>query len=500
MSLLITSDAWAKWQPVIEELYADYEFPVATRSQFNALLALYSGDGISFRTIHDHWRFVIDTIRSGDSIEDIVSICVIARSEKGSVDDGWVITRTCAIHGNQNAEKVVQGRNLSWFKVTSDGRSYQHCCRAEVVGPYGAHHPWRSWEGTRLCINQHSYAQEIVSLRQQLEESKNTKSSKRKQSEIVVIEDDIEESPVVKKLRKSKAKYNDAKTEAEDRAIAAENHAANLEDELATLRAEAAEKKTLLAKKDKAMDDLRRESAIKDGSLQKLRDQVAKHKSKKKTIQDSDITEDLEASMRANEAKITDLASENNVLKGVVDSQKTEMEHLKTRLTWFEDTEVPNLAYKVRSRNYLLEVTRNELDGLKDAMKSALDLSLERRSKSGAKANQEQQRDPAQVDEKQQDGASLSSQKKKGKRRPHAHPGPPPAGFFDGNENLDEGDRNVLHHLNVEIPYRPSPDRVKMETEHSGVYMPSSKMSTDDDNGNIHPSRQVLVGHSCTQN
>ncbi|EQB52932.1 hypothetical protein CGLO_07402 [Colletotrichum gloeosporioides Cg-14] len=482
MSLLITSDAWAKWQPVIEELYADYEFPVATRSQFNALLALYSGDGISFRTIHDHWRFVVDTIRSGDSIEDIVSICVIARSEKGSVDDGWVITRTCAIHGNQNADKTVKGRNLSWFKVTSDGRSYQHCCRAEVVGPYGAHTPWRSWEGTRLCINQHSYAQEIVSLRQQLEGSKNTKSSKRKQSEIVVIEDDIEESPVVKKLRKSKAKYKDAKTEAEDRAIAAENHAANLEDELATLRVEAAEKKTLLAKKDKAMDDLRRESAIKDGSLQKLRDQ------------------DLEASMRANEAKITDLASENNVLKGVVDSQKAEMEHLKTRLTWVENTEIPNLAYKVRSRNYLLEVTRNELDGLKDAMKSALDLSLERRSKSGAKANQEQQKDPAQVDEKQQDGKSLSSQQKKAKRRPHAYPGPPPAGFFDGNENLDEGDRNVLHLLNLEIPYRPSPDRVKMENGHSDIHMLSANMSTDGDNGNIHPSRQVLLEHSCTQN
>lgn len=151
MPIHITSDAWARWQPVIEELYANYDFPFNTRRNLNALLALYGGEGFSIRNTRDRWRFVMDTIRSGDAIEDVVGISVIARGQKMGLE-GWVISRKCDIHNVESPNKAVEGRDLTWFKVTSDGRSFQHCCREEVTGPFPAHVPWRSWESTRLTI------------------------------------------------------------------------------------------------------------------------------------------------------------------------------------------------------------------------------------------------------------------------------------------------------------------------------------------------------------
>ncbi|KAE9566891.1 hypothetical protein CGMCC3_g16943, partial [Colletotrichum fructicola] len=115
MPILISSDAWAKWQPVIEELHADYEFPVKTKTELNAILSLYTGEGISFCLNQDNWRFIIDVIRSRDDvIEDIVTISVIKRPQ-GNTDtaNGWLITRTCDIHGALNADKVVENRDLA---------------------------------------------------------------------------------------------------------------------------------------------------------------------------------------------------------------------------------------------------------------------------------------------------------------------------------------------------------------------------------------------------
>ncbi|KAK2763592.1 hypothetical protein CKAH01_15933 [Colletotrichum kahawae] len=332
MPILISSDAWAKWQPVIEELHAEYEFPVKTKTELNALLSLYTGEGISFCLNQDHWRYLIDVIRSSDVIEDIVTISVIKRPQGNStVADGWLITRICDIHGALNADKVVEDRDLAWFEMIKNNLR-RNCCRVEVSGPYVAQPPMGNWRGVRSAINQHSHVQEIASLRQQLQERKSDTSSKRKLSAVAVTQDDIAQSPAFKKLRRRKAKYKDAKTEAEDRASAAEDRGKSMELEIERLRVEVLEKKMLLTQKDKAMDDLRREYAIKDVSLGSLREQVAKQKNGFSTGAE-DLGEHLESAMKIDDDKTIGLATENSVLKGVVDQQKAEMNELTRKLT-----------------------------------------------------------------------------------------------------------------------------------------------------------------------
>ncbi|KAI8226976.1 hypothetical protein K4K54_003306 [Colletotrichum sp. SAR 10_86] len=303
MPILISSDAWAKWQPVIEELHADYEFPVKTKTELNAILSLYTGEGISFCLNQDHWRFIIDVIRSRDDvIEDIVTISVIKRPQ-GNINtaNGWLITRTCDIHGALNADK--------------------------------------------------------------LQEKKSETSSKRKLSVVAVTEDDIAESPAFKKLRKSKDKYKDAKTEAEDRATAAEDRGKHLEQEIESLRGELLQKKMLVAQKDKAINDLRREYAIKDVSLQSLREEVAKQRKRPSTGRE-DLGEHLESAMKINEDKAVGLVTENSVLKGVVDRQKAEMNELTRKLTR------GNRAMDTKSRDFkrlqelvLREVPQEKIPG-----------------------------------------------------------------------------------------------------------------------------------------
>ncbi|KAI8168866.1 hypothetical protein K4K49_002513 [Colletotrichum sp. SAR 10_70] len=365
MPILISSDAWAKWQPVIEELHADYEFPVKTKTELNAILSLYTGEGISFCLNQDHWRFIIDVIRSRDDvIEDIVTISVIKRPQGNTnTANGWLITRTCDIHGALNADKVVENRDLAWFGILKNSLSHKQCCRVEVTGPYVAQAPSGNWKGIRLAVNQYSYVREIASLRQQLQEKKSETSSKRKLSVVTVTEDDIAESPAFKKLRKSKAKYKDAKTEAEDRATAAEDRGKELEQEIESLRGELLQKKMLVAQKDKAINDLRREYAIKDVSLQSLREQVAKQR-KGPSTGGEDLGEHLESAMKINEDKAIGLATENSVLKGVVDRQKAEMNELTRKLTR------GNRAMDTKSRDFkrlqelvLREVPQQKIPG-----------------------------------------------------------------------------------------------------------------------------------------
>lgn len=216
------------------ELAADYQFPAQSMQELNILLALYSGKGITFRPEKDDWKYVIDTTRSGDTIFDIISICVIARQKNGSKRNGWIITRSCDIHGNDRADKVVEGGGLAWFKVTSDGRSNLHCCRVECDGPYQVRLRHRSWDNTRLSIIQQSYGQEVIELRRQLQEMTTKLSKKRKRPEVT--EEEIEDSHIVKKLRMSvqqleqrKAKYKAGKMEV----TAA---ARNLQEEMETMR------------------------------------------------------------------------------------------------------------------------------------------------------------------------------------------------------------------------------------------------------------------------
>ncbi|KAF4840112.1 hypothetical protein CGCSCA4_v010557 [Colletotrichum siamense] len=365
MPILISSDAWAKWQPVIEELHADYEFPVKTKTELNAILSLYTGEGISFCLNQDHWRFIIDVIRSRDDvIEDIVTISVIKRPQGNTnTANGWLITRTCDIHGALNADKVVENRDLAWFGILKNSLSHKQCCRVEVTGPYVAQAPLGNWKGIRLAVNQYSYVREIASLRQQLQEKKSETSSKRKLPVVAVTEDDIAESPAFKKLRKSKDKYKDAKTEAEDRATAAEDRGKHLEQEIESLRGELLQKKMLVAQKDKAINDLRREYAIKDVSLQSLREEVAKQRKRPSTGRE-DLGEHLESAMKINEDKAVGLVTENSVLKGVVDRQKAEMNELTRKLTR------GNRAMDTKSRDFkrlqelvLREVPQEKIPG-----------------------------------------------------------------------------------------------------------------------------------------
>ncbi|KAJ0385576.1 hypothetical protein COL922a_006075 [Colletotrichum nupharicola] len=359
MPILISSDAWAKWQPVIEELHADYEFPVKTKTELNAILSLYTGEGISFCLNQDNWRFIIDVIRSRDDvIEDIVTISVIKRPQGNTnTANGWLITRTCDIHGALNADKVVENRDLAWFGILKNSLSQKQRCRVEVTGPYVAQAPLGNWKGIRLAVNQYSYVREIAPLRQQLQEKKSETSSKRKLSVVAVTEDDIAESPAFKKLRKSKDKYKDAKTEAEDRATAAEDRGKDLEQEIESLR------EMLVAQKDKAINDLRREYAIKDVSLQSLCEQVAKQR-KGPSTGGEDLGEHLKSAMKINEDKAIGLATESSVLKGVVDRQKAEMNELTKKLTH------GNRAMDTKSRDFkrlqelvLKEVPQDKIPG-----------------------------------------------------------------------------------------------------------------------------------------
>ncbi|KAH0433729.1 hypothetical protein CcaCcLH18_05716 [Colletotrichum camelliae] len=230
MPIHITSDCWAKWQPAFAELYADYGFFADTERNFNTFIAWYRGEGSSFRTESTHWRFVIDTIRSGDEIIDVTAITIITKTENGSKRDGWVITRSCDVHGVLHAAKVVDGRKLAWYKVSSDGRVLGHCCQEECIGHNTKHIPTRSWDATRWTALRHSHAQEIISLRQEIQQQRAEASKKRKRSEVIVIDDDVESSPIVRKLRKAKAKL-------EGNVSASETQVNDLEKKLKNLRA-----------------------------------------------------------------------------------------------------------------------------------------------------------------------------------------------------------------------------------------------------------------------
>ncbi|KAK1852828.1 hypothetical protein CCHR01_04569 [Colletotrichum chrysophilum] len=369
MPLLIPSEVWAKWKPVLEELHAEYEFPVNTKSELNVLLSCYGGEGISFCTNQDHWRFTCDIVRSGDNIEEITTICVIRRPERGKVADGWLITQTCKIHGPQNADKVVDDRNIGWFRITGNGHSYQHCCGGEITGPYITKVSWGNWDVLRLRVNHHWNVQQIASLRQQLQERQSEKLLKRKVSLVDLTEDDTADSPTVKKLRKSKAKYKDGKAEAEDRAAAAEDRASaaesrasaaesrkkSMEQEIETLRGELIQKKMLVTKKDKAIDDLRRQYAIKDVSLQNLREEVARQKKNIALNHNEDLNEHLKSAMKIEDDKAIELATENTVLKGVVDRQKTDIKELEGKLTHRNRCLVEYRREKKRLEYFILE-------------------------------------------------------------------------------------------------------------------------------------------------
>ncbi|UQC91284.1 uncharacterized protein CLUP02_16818 [Colletotrichum lupini] len=387
MRIHVTEECWKKWEPVVLELAAEYEFPARSLLELNSILALYSGDGTTFRTVQPHWRFVIDTNRSGFSIVDVVSICVIARQEAGGKRDGWVISRSCDLHKNAAAAKVVANRDLAWYTVTSDGRSYQHCCPTECQGPYYAHQPTRNWDYTRLSIIQQSYAKDIVNLQEHLSKLKRT-SAKRKRSDDD--EDDPENLPVVKALRKSietlerkKAKYKSGKVaadttmkEAESKFENAESKAKEADIKISELREEMElVKRTLEIKKTQlkqVKSDMRHEVETREQTIADMKEQLEGRHTMENTKHNEGPASEIEdhrgplMGMTATEVK-----AENAILQQVIQSQKSEIQRLESEAEKREDVlvEVEELRRRLSDQEHKLAERRLEVVRLQAAIK-----------------------------------------------------------------------------------------------------------------------------------
>ncbi|KAK7456695.1 hypothetical protein CaCOL14_010595 [Colletotrichum acutatum] len=387
MRIHVTEECWKKWEPVVLELAAEYEFPARSLLELNSILALYSGDGTTFRSVQPHWRFVIDTNRSGFTIVDFLSICVIARQEAGGKRDGWVISRSCDIHKNAAAAKVVANRDLAWYTVTSDGRSYQHCCQTECQGPYYAHQPTRNWDYTRLSIIQQSYAKDVVNLQEQLVKFKRT-SAKRKRS--IDEGDDPENLPVVKALRKSietlerkKAKYRSGKVaadttmkeaeskfkNAESKAKEADTKISELQDEMELVKRTLEIKKTHLKQ---MKSDMRREIETREQTIADMKEQIEERHTMRNTRDNEDAASKNEVhrdplmGMTATEVK-----AENAILQQVIKSQKSEIQRLGSEAKKREDVlgEVQELRRKVSDQEHRLVERRHEVAQLQAAIK-----------------------------------------------------------------------------------------------------------------------------------
>ncbi|KAI8207369.1 hypothetical protein KHU50_010655 [Colletotrichum sp. SAR 10_65] len=392
MPIHITSECWAKWHPVFAELYADYGFFADTERNFNTFIAWYRGEGSSFRTESTHWRFVIDTIRSGNEIIDITAITIINKTDNDTKRDGWVITRSCDVHGDLHADKVVDGRKLAWYKVSSDGRNLRHCCQEECIGHNTKHVLPRSWDATRWTALRHSHAQEIISLRQEVQQQRHEASKKRKRSEVIVIDDDIESSPIVKKLRKAKAKL-------EDNFSSSENQVHDLEKNLKNMRAsfdsQEAKMRSEFEKRLENADQALQQMTVEKMSIEK---QVSSHEREMREVREK-YEEEKEAiqAYYVEEIRKKDsvIAQKNNVLTmkqaAIEKLRDTDKVHLENqRLLQKEQnhrSEIKKLERKNMDRKMHQKTTDVHEKRLQDAIShkeaelDSLRLQLEHRTK-----------------------------------------------------------------------------------------------------------------------
>ncbi|OHE91286.1 hypothetical protein CORC01_13401 [Colletotrichum orchidophilum] len=172
MSLDIDKECWNRWHPVFSSLAAKYGFPAKSIFQLASLLRLHSGEGSTFRITGERWRFVIDVMRRGKDIVDIIAITLITRHNQDDRRNGAVIARACNIHPTPADNNRPGGPHLRWYPVTSGGEVYQHCCDKECTSPDKSGSTSRgTWETSRLRIIQKAYEQEALLLRQLYKEA-----------------------------------------------------------------------------------------------------------------------------------------------------------------------------------------------------------------------------------------------------------------------------------------------------------------------------------------
>ncbi|KAJ0385578.1 hypothetical protein COL922a_006077 [Colletotrichum nupharicola] len=180
LKLNVSREAWRRWKDVIHHLSKPpYDFPASNQDEFSLVLRMFSGTGTTFRISHDRWKFVIDLLRIGNDIIDIVAITVIAHTIQDERHNGFVITKACRVHFNKDT-KSPGSPELKWHMVTSGGEAYHHCCDKECIGPDRVNKRKLNWESTRLNIIQKAFEQEVLELRRngkKLEQRNSKKAS-----------------------------------------------------------------------------------------------------------------------------------------------------------------------------------------------------------------------------------------------------------------------------------------------------------------------------------
>ncbi|KAI8239280.1 hypothetical protein K4K55_002043 [Colletotrichum sp. SAR 10_96] len=180
LKLNVSREAWRRWKDVIHHLSKPpYDFPASNRDEFSLFLRMFSGTGTTFRISRDRWKFVIDVLRIGNDIIDIVAITVIAHTFQDERHNGFVITKACRVHFNKDT-KSPGSPELKWHMVTSGGEAYHHCCDKECIGPDRVNKRKLNWESTRLNIIQKAFEQEVLELRRngkKLEQRNSKKAS-----------------------------------------------------------------------------------------------------------------------------------------------------------------------------------------------------------------------------------------------------------------------------------------------------------------------------------
>ncbi|TDZ16716.1 hypothetical protein Cob_v010269 [Colletotrichum orbiculare MAFF 240422] len=166
MVIHVSPDCWTRWEAVIQHIAAEFGFPASTLDELNGCLRMYTGGGSTFRFNRERYKFVLDVLRRGYDIIDIVALTVTAKSIEDERHNGAVITRACRIHPNNDDDEYVGAPELKWYVVTSGGGSFAHCCDKETFGPDRVlPSPRLSWETSRLKIIQKAYEQEVIQLR-----------------------------------------------------------------------------------------------------------------------------------------------------------------------------------------------------------------------------------------------------------------------------------------------------------------------------------------------
>lgn len=174
---------------MLHKLADNFEFPVRTLETINGYLTIFSGPGTTLRMETESWKIVLDVMRQGALIYDIVAITLISKSAQSSDScAGWVITRSCRLHSTNNDDDDVNSNTSGaagirdvttdfndpgscsilqprWIKINEGGRNAINCCTMECDGPFKKN-KWKIFDTTRMQVVSQVLGQEVVALRQ----------------------------------------------------------------------------------------------------------------------------------------------------------------------------------------------------------------------------------------------------------------------------------------------------------------------------------------------